>query len=32
MANIDAIKLISHEGLKVFMERVAKGEISVNAL
>ena len=31
MANIDAIKLISHDGLKDFMERVAKGEISVTA-
>jgi hypothetical protein len=29
MAGIDAIKLISHDGLKVFMDRVAKGEISV---
>ncbi|MEP7241618.1 MAG: hypothetical protein ABI697_12090, partial [Devosia sp.] len=31
MAAVDAIKLIGHDGLKVFMDRVAKGEISVNA-
>jgi hypothetical protein len=32
MADIDAIKLIKHVGLKVFMERVVKGEIAVSGL
>ncbi len=31
MESIDAIKLISHDGLKVFMQRVADGELQVKA-